>query len=150
VKRRAVCWLAVIAAAFMPPTVVAGDSPATLYLLHCSGCHGVDGMGEWRADVPPLPPYVSNFLRDPQGRLYIANVGGVISSGLSDADTALLLNWVLERFGDGKPLDASSRFDAAEIGALRRNRVADSVLLRRTIASRLEKKGFPLAEYPWP
>ena len=129
---------------------VASDSPSTLYLLHCSGCHGADGMGERRADVPPLPPYVGNFLRDREGRLYVANVGGVVSSGLNATDTAVVLNWVMERFGGPSLPNGVAKFDAAEIRALREQRKADSVALRRTIASRLKKQGLKLADYPWP
>jgi cytochrome c553 len=139
-----------LAATLRPLCAYAGESAQTLYILHCSGCHGLDGQGEHRADVPPLPPYVGNFLRDPQGRLYIANVGGVMSSGLSDQDTAVVLNWLLERFGEGKALDPADRFDATEIRKLRTQRVADSVGLRRTIASRLKKQGLKLSDYPWP
>jgi cytochrome c553 len=138
------CTLGVL----LPEAARAADSPETLYILHCSGCHGMDGQGERRADVPPLPPYVGNFLRDPQGRLYIANVGGVISSGLSDQDTAVVLNWLLERFGESKALDPADRFDAAEIRKLRAQRVADSVGLRRTIASRLKKQGLSCQTTP--
>jgi mono/diheme cytochrome c family protein len=128
----------------------ASDSPSTLYLLHCSGCHGADGMGERRADVPPLPPYVGNFLRDPLGRLYVANVGGVTSSGLNAVDTAAVLNWVMARFGERTAPAGAVKFNADEIRALRAKRKVDSVSLRRTIASRLKKQGLMLADYPWP
>jgi hypothetical protein len=107
-------------------------------------------MGERRADVPPLPPYVGNFLRDPLGRLYVANVGGVTSSGLNAVDTAAVLNWVMARFGERTAPAGAVKFDADEIRALRTKREVDSVSLRRTIAGRLKKQGLMLADYPWP
>lgn len=122
----------------------------TLYLLHCSGCHGPDGMGENRADVPPLPPLVGNLLRDPQGRLYVVNVGGVVTSNLGDADTAAVLNWVMHAFGSTTLPANVQDFDAQEVRSLRAERRPDSVGLRRAIAKRLNAKGRKLARYPWP
>jgi len=144
----ALCTLLV--ASFMPRLARAEEPGASLYLLHCSGCHGADGMGEHRADVPPFPPLVGNLLRDPQGRLYIVNVGGVVTSNLGYGDTAAVLNWLLQAFGSTTLPPDSKEFDAAEVAALRAQRRADSVGLRRAIATRLKSKGVTLAPYPWP
>jgi hypothetical protein len=107
-------------------------------------------MGEHRADVPPLPPLVGNLLRDPQGRLYIVNVGGVVTSNLGYADTAAVLNWLLQAFGATTLPQNTKDFDADEVAGLRAQRRADSVGLRRAIATRLKAKGVKLAAYPWP
>jgi len=107
-------------------------------------------MGERRADVPPLPPLVGNLLRDSQGRLYIVNVGGVITSNLNYADTAAVLNWLLQAIGASTLPPNSRDFDADEVATLRAQRRADSVGLRRAIATRLKAKGIKLAAYPWP
>jgi mono/diheme cytochrome c family protein len=133
------------------PVIATAEEPGeTLYLLHCSGCHGPDGMGENRADVPPLPPLVGNLLRDPQGRLYVVNVGGVVTSNLGNADTAAVLNWVMHAFGSTTLPSNVLDFDAEEVRSLRAERRADSVGLRRAIAKRLSAKGLKLARYPWP
>jgi mono/diheme cytochrome c family protein len=133
------------------PGLASAEEPGeTLYLLHCSGCHGADGLGEPRVDVPPLPPLIGNLLRDPQGRLYIVNVGGVVTSNLEDADTAAVLNWVLHAFGATTMPPNTRNFDADEVRALRAQRHPDSVGLRRVIARRLKSKGLKLARYPWP
>jgi mono/diheme cytochrome c family protein len=137
-------------ASLTPRLARAAESGADLYLLHCSGCHGADGMGEHRADVPPLPPLVGNLLRDSQGRLYIVNVGGVVTSNLGYADTAAVLNWLLQAFGATTLPPNMKEFSAAEVAALRAQRRADSVGLRRAIATRLKAKGIRLAAYPWP
>jgi mono/diheme cytochrome c family protein len=145
------CAILIVSLATLSPlTASAGESGESLYLLHCSGCHGPDGMGERRADVPPLPPLVGNLLRDSQGRLYLVNVGGVITSNLNYADTAAVLNWLLQAFGASTLPPNSRDFDAAEVATLRAQRRADSVGLRRGIATRLKAKGIKLAAYPWP
>ena len=147
----ALCTLMVVSLAGAAPRLArATESGASLYLLHCSGCHGADGMGEQRADVPPLPPLVGNLLRDSQGRLYIVNVGGVVTSNLGYADTAAVLNWLLQAFGSTTLPPNIKEFDADEVAALRAQRRADSVGLRRAIATRLKAKGIKLAAYPWP
>lgn len=131
-------------------SAAAANSAETMYLLHCSGCHGSDGSGDARVDVPPFPGHVGAFLRDPEGRRYIANVSGVISAGLNEADTATVLNWMMTRFaGDSLPGDAKS-FDAAEMKVLRASRAADAIALRRQIAARLKAQGVTLPDYPWP
>lgn len=145
------CALLIVSFGSLTPRPArAGESGETLYLLHCSGCHGPDGMGEHRADVPPLPPLVGNLLRDPQGRLYIVNVGGVVTSNLGYADTAAVLNWLLRAFGATTLPPKTKDFDADEVATLRAQRRADSVGLRRGIATRLKAKGIKLAAYPWP
>lgn len=130
----------------------AAETPArTLYLLQCSGCHGTEGAGDPRVDVPPFPGFIGAFLLDPDGRSYITNVGGVMSAGLNDHDTARVLNWVLETFsGTSMPAGGFKKFDAAEVRKLRDERPADAVALRRQIAARLMKQGIKLPNYPWP
>ena len=78
------------------------------------------------------------------------NVGGVVTSNLDDADTAAVLNWVLHAFGSTTLPANTKEFDAQEIHALREQRSADNVGLRRSIAARLKTKGIKLAAYPWP
>jgi hypothetical protein len=134
------------------PMSVGAETPAkTLYLLQCSGCHGVDGAGDPRVDVPPFPGFIGAFLLDPDGRSYVTNVGGVMSAGLNDHDTARVLNWVLETFaGTSMPVGGFKKFDAAEVRKLRDERPADAVALRRQIAGRLMRRGIRLPNYPWP
>lgn len=123
---------------------------ARKYALYCGGCHGLDGRGEVNADVPSLPPHVGAFLHDPEGRLYLVNVGGVMSADVSDADTAEILNYMIRRFGAAScPADAPP-FDAAQVGRLRAQPV-DAVSMRRRIAERSRERQLQLPEgYPWP
>jgi hypothetical protein len=108
-------------------------------------------MGDPRVDVPPFPGFIGAFLRDPEGRRYVTNVGGVMSAGLSDSDTAAVLNWVFNAFaGVSMPKEGFRSFDAVEVRALRDSRPADAVALRRQIAIRLKAQGIDLPKYPWP
>jgi len=143
--------LVVALLALLPLLARAETSARTLYLLQCSGCHGSDGSGDPRVDVPPFPGFIGAFLLDPEGRRYIVNVGGVMSAGLNDHDTARVMNWVLESFsGASMPVDGFRKFDAMEIRKLRDSRPADAVSLRRDIAARLMARGIRLPNYPWP
>jgi hypothetical protein len=82
--------------------------------------------------------------------VYIVNVGGVVTSNLDYADTAAVLNWLLHAFGATTVPPNLKEFDADEVRTLRAQRHADSVGLRRAIATRLKAKGVKLAPYPWP
>jgi hypothetical protein len=99
------------------PRALAG-SPAVDYALNCQGCHLDDGSGT-PGSVPPLAGSVGRFTRVPGGREFIVRVPGVATSALDDAALAVVLNWMLERFG--KPdVPADFRpYAAAEVGALR-------------------------------
>lgn len=127
----------------------AEESPRTLYLLNCSGCHGVDGKGDTDADVPPLA-YIGAMLNDPDGRRYVVNVAGVLSSGLTASETAGVLNWIRRTFADSPAQPPSADFDVEEVRKLSSNRPADIVALRRQVMTRLARGGVDIPGYPWP
>lgn len=130
--------------------VTAENEGARKYALYCGGCHGLDGRGEVGADVPSLPPFVGSFLHDPEGKLYLVNVGGVMAADVSDADTAEILNYMIDRFGVNSKPENSVLFSASEVASLR-SKPIDAVSVRRGIAARLKKKDVKLPEgYPWP
>ena len=107
-------------------------------MLHCSGCHGRDGGGSAAGRVPPFAGVVGHFAREPQGRRYLVLVPGVANSGLSDSDTARVLNYVVEAWGAGAPRAA---YTAAEVNAIRTSRIDDIVALRRKIVGDLARRG---------
>ncbi len=75
-----------------------GMSPARInYMLHCQGCHLVDGAGT-PEKVPALKNEVGRFLHVPNGRKFLIQVPGTSQSALSDAEVAAVLNWILENF----------------------------------------------------
>lgn len=120
------------------------------YLLFCGGCHGVNGMGDITADIPAMPPKVGAFMHDPEGGLYLLNVGGVMSAGITDADAAEIMNYILVQFGkETLPADWKP-FVAEDVTKLRAKHLNDVVKLRVEIAERLAKKGIDVpSDYPW-
>lgn len=118
--------------------VIAETSAHGLYMLHCSGCHGRDGAGSRVGRIPPFAGVVGHFSGEREGRRYLVLVPGVANSGLSDNDTARVLNYVLDAWGEGAPRAA---YTAAEVNAIRRSRVDDIVALRRSILSDLARRG---------
>jgi mono/diheme cytochrome c family protein len=127
-------------------------SPQEKYILYCAGCHGFEGEGGGggggQPQIPPLKPDAGVFLRDRIGRAYLVNVGGVSSAGMTDAETATVLNYVLTQFAS-KSLPADFKpYTEAEVASLRRT-LADPVATRRQIRKRLEARGYTLPPYQW-
>lgn len=117
---------------------LAETSAPGLYMLHCSGCHGRDGAGSKVGRVPPFKGIVGHFAGEAEGRRYLVLVPGVASSGLSDADTARVLNYVVAEWGGAKSF---SGYVASEVAAIRKSRVDDIVVLRGKIVNDLARRG---------
>lgn len=127
-------------------------SPQEKYVLFCAGCHGFEGEGGGGGGgqplIPPLKPDVGVMLRDQLGRAYLVNVGGVSSAGMTDAETATVLNYVLQEFAS-KSLPADfTPYTESEVARLRRT-MADPVSTRKEIRKRLESRGYKLPPYQW-
>jgi mono/diheme cytochrome c family protein len=127
-------------------------SPQEKYVLYCAGCHGFEGEGGGggggQPHIPPLKPDAGVFLRDRIGRAYLVNVGGVSSAGMSDAETATVLNYVLTQFArESLPADFKP-YTEAEVARLRRT-LPDPVGTRKEIRKRLESQGYKLPPYQW-
>ena len=129
-----------------------GERPAAVnYVLHCSGCHGVDGSGHETAGVPNFRESVGFFATDEEGRIYLLHVPGVINSNLSNAEIAAVLNYVVEQWAGSSTGRKFVRFTAGEVAERRVRSVSDVVRLRRQIALRLlQREGIQTAIYPWP
>jgi hypothetical protein len=123
------------------------------YILFCAGCHGMEGEGGGGGGgmkrIAPFPPAIGVFLNDPQGREYLANVGGVTSAGMTETETAAVLNYLLLSFGQASLSRTFVPYTAEEIRSFRENRVPDPLALRREIDARLEKVGLQLPPYEW-
>jgi hypothetical protein len=141
--------LVVFCVAAAPGEVGARDK----YVLFCAGCHGMEGEGGGGGGgmkrISPFPPAIGVFLNDSQGRMYLANVGGVTSAGMTEAETAAVLNYILLSFGQASTPPTFVPYTPAEIRGLRESRVRDPLALRREIAARLEKVGLQLPPYEW-
>jgi mono/diheme cytochrome c family protein len=118
----------------------AGEDVDYLYRLHCSGCHGVDGAGSRVGRIPPFPGIVGHFAGSAEGRLYLVHVPGVSGAALPDAETAELLNYVLQRWGNHESEGRASDFTAKEVRDLRQIRIDDITALRQKLAAELAKR----------
>jgi hypothetical protein len=98
---------------FAAATPTRAESPQNLYTLNCWGCHRANGEGV-AGTAPPLTN-AADFLRVPGGREYLIRVPGVSQSMLDDADTALVMNWILETFSKGRVPADFQPFTAPEI-----------------------------------
>lgn len=131
----------------LAPSALA-EQPNYNYALHCTGCHTAEGVSPPLGRVPPLKGVVGHFARSEETRLYLANVPGIVNSGLDAKDTAALLNWIIEVFGGASTPGQWKRFDAAEIAALRAKAPSDIMAYRKEVEARLKAAGFSVGTYP--
>jgi mono/diheme cytochrome c family protein len=92
---------------------MAAESPQNLYTLNCWGCHRANGKGI-AGTAPPLTN-AADYLKVPGGREYLIRVPGVSQSLLNDADTALVMNWIIGNFSPGRVPAGFKPFTAEEI-----------------------------------
>lgn len=125
------------------------SSPRSLYMLRCSGCHRVDGTGAIEAGIPPFPGFIGPLARNPQGRVYIAHVPGVVGSRMSNDQLVGVLNYVLEEWS-GEEGASAPAFTVEEFVTLRSVPVSNVVQYRRDVVAEMKAAGDPVADYPWP
>jgi cytochrome c553 len=118
------------------------------YALRCTGCHTAEGVSPELGRIPPLKGVVGHLVRTKEARLYFANVPGIVNSGLSNDDTAALLNWVVKTYGGKSVPEKWTPFDGAEIAALRRKAPPDIMAYRKEVRDRLKAEGYSIGTYP--
>ena len=93
------------------------------YILHCQGCHLVNGGGT-SGKIPALIG-VGRFLSVEGGREFLVRVPGVSGSLVNDAELAEVLNWILyESSPDNLPRNFEP-YDAEEVGRYRQDPLVD-------------------------
>lgn len=149
-----VLWGVALVAGLVAGSVAIAETPhrqpRTNFILRCVGCHGMDGAGSEKGGIPDFRNYVGAFSRDEAGRTYVMHVPGVVNAGLSDAEIAEVMNYVMTTFGGPSLPDDYRPFDTAEVGRLRAVPVEDVVAFRRELAASLAEQGIATAGYPWP
>lgn len=125
---------------------VAGDRNAararTDYMLHCSGCHGMDGLGKPEKGIPRFADQVGHFLRLPEGRAFVMQVPGLLGVRLPDERAAAVTNWMIREFaGASLPTDFTP-YSADEARRHRESRPADIIGRRDEIYRNLLQQGF--------
>jgi hypothetical protein len=117
-----------------------GTSPPLDWVVNCQGCHRADGAGT-PGSVPALAGSVGRFLHVPGGREFLVRVPGVAQAPLDDTALAVVLNWMLERFGRPDLPPDFVRYTAAEVGPLRRAPLTDVERVRRGLVEALATGG---------
>ena len=114
------------------------------YLLHCSGCHQADGSGRVDNGIPRMKDQVGHFLHLPEGRAFLVQVPGTAQSSLSDADTAAMLNWMLQAISAQQMPADFVPYSTEEVTRLRATPLPDAPRTRRLLVEQLRAQGFPL------
>jgi mono/diheme cytochrome c family protein len=141
---RSAMAIVTVAAILAAPVLARAESPAELYTLNCWGCHGAGAKGI-PGTVPRLAHSMGYFLRIPEGRAYLVQVPGVENSALDDAQTATILNWMLETFSRAELPPDFKPYTAAEVKTYRAHRLQSVIDTRRALAKRLAAQGCVIA-----
>jgi hypothetical protein len=102
------------------------------YLLHCAGCHLVDGRGS-PGSVPPLVDALGRIASSPEGRDYLARVPGAAQAPISDEALAAVLNWLLLEFNRETLAAGFKPLSGSEVARSRARVLADPLRLRREL-----------------
>lgn len=116
------------------------STPRLNYILHCQGCHLVDGAGT-PEKVPALKNEVGRFLHVPGGREFLIQVPGSSQSALTDAEIAAVLNWILETFSNGQLPADFAPYTTAEISRYRQPPLANVSAVRANLMKEITNSG---------
>lgn len=120
-------------------------SPRANYILHCSGCHGMQGLGTVEGGIPGFPDSVGHIVGTEIGRTYVMHVPGVVANSMSDAQIAGVMNYILDQWSEN-----GAHFTAEEVTRRRAEPIGNLVAYRRQVVAELRKSGIEIATYPWP
>lgn len=95
-------------------SVAITTSVRSLYVVHCAGCHGMDGAGSALGNVPDMRR-LGHFLQLDGGREFVVSVPGVMGSGLTDQQVADVTNWVLGGMARASLPEGHKPYSAAEV-----------------------------------
>ena len=119
-------------------------NPRSLYVLHCAGCHGMDASGVPGQGVPSMRSNLGQFMQRPEGRAFLLQVPGVNNAGLTDAQIALVTNWMVQQFSADTAPPGWPAYTAAEVAAAKTTRPSDVTRARADLVARLQRDGIDL------
>ena len=112
--------------------------PSMNYTLHCMGCHTPDGSAV--ADrVPSIKTTLLPFAQVPEGRRFLVQVPGAAQSTLSNAELALLLNWMIETLGSDTAPTSFTRFTEDEVADYRGHALIEVRATRERLLSQTSR-----------
>ncbi len=141
-----VAWIAALAAA--SPVAAQEDGASRRaradYMLHCSGCHDMDGSGHPTKGIPAFQDQVGYFTAIPEGRAMLMQIPGLLSAGLSDERAAAVTTWLVRQFA-GPSLPADFRpYTAEEAKHYRETRPVDITATRARLYRQIVEAGYSL------
>ena len=126
---------------FDGPSTASAGSVRSLFVMHCAGCHAMDGSGHPEQGVPSMRGALGHFLRLSEGRAFLVQVPGVNNAGLNDAQIADLTNWMVPQFSADTAPPGWLPYRADEVARYREQRPADVGAVRRGLVETLEQQG---------
>ena len=114
------------------------------YVLHCSGCHALDGTGVETKGIPQVKDRIGYFLRFPEGRAFLLQVPGLLAAGLPDERAAGVTNWMIEYFAGPSLPPEFIPYTAEEARRYRLSKPADIPGVRQALETKLREVGYPL------
>jgi hypothetical protein len=114
------------------------------YVLHCSGCHALDGTGVEEKGIPQVKDRIGYFLRFPEGRAFLLQVPGLLAAGLSDERAAGVTNWMIEYFAGVSLSPEFTPYTAEEARRYRLSKPADIPGTRKALEAKLREVGYPV------
>ena len=109
----------------------------SLYLLHCAGCHRVDGSGAPAYGVPTMIDTLGQFQHTRAGRAFLVQVPGARNAAVTNAELAALMNWALHTFSPATLPADFKPYTTAEVSAWRAHPPADIAGTRADIVATL-------------
>jgi mono/diheme cytochrome c family protein len=112
------------------------------YLLHCSGCHDIDGSGHPTKGIPDFRGQIGYFTAIPEGRAMLMQVPGLLSAGLSDERRAAVTTWLVRKFAGNSLPKNFLPYTAEEANRYRKNRPVDITAKRAELYRRIVEAGY--------
>lgn len=124
-------------------SVPSTSNPRSTYVLHCAGCHGMQGAGSLLSQVPDMRR-VGLFLNLPGGREFLIKVPGVMGSGLNDQQIAEVSNWVLTQIAPASVPKDFQPYQAEEVRQARAQPMVDVATTRAELVRQAQLRGIAL------
>lgn len=122
------------------PSVSTTSSVRATYVLHCAGCHGLDGSGSKLGNVPDMRQ-LGRFLQLDGGREFLISVPGVMGSGLSNREVAEVSNWVLATLAASSVPPEHRPYVSDDVARARASPLVDVAAARMQLVERGRARG---------
>ena len=107
-------------------------NPRSDYMIHCMGCHRLDGQG-MPPEVPAFDRMLGEIITRPEGRSYLIQVPGASQSPLNDGQLARVLTWILREFSNASLPDDFQDISLREVQKFRPITLENPKLVRQKL-----------------